>query len=336
MKYKLFIIVNNIPTQLITDSLTFARKLFLEVGIDFDYKFKFLNEPLNIVQYSNGKGLNMDCTNRFVNEAVGCQTILYFYQPDPAIVGLNNYTYNLGGRPQIQIPVQINWPIEAIGECVAHELVHACFVSLTLKGISLVDTLDINNEGLKSIKERLALLSLYRDKLLEPLPIDTNKNIPKWLIVHHTETQGQTFEQINEFHRQKWNLLSSLGFYLGYHYFIDIDGSVRQARADVDEGAHCIGYNLKSIGIGLNGNFDITTPTIPQINSLKKLLLELALKYKIPNNKIVPHRRFSPKTCYGSKLSDSWAADLVINENLSTQKKLAEKILEILRKLLKL
>ncbi len=342
MKYKLFLIINNVPTKFITDALTFVKNLFSQYGIELEFEFKFIDEPIIAKPFWTGKGLDYGCTNRFISEV--CQTILYFYQPDPSIIGLNNWTYNYNGRPQIQIPVQTNWAIESVGECVAHELAHGCLVNLNLKGIKLIDTLDINNEGLKSIKEKLALISVYKDKLVEPLPIDkvltaaiSNVNIPKWLIVHHTETQGQTFEQINEYHRQKWDFPSSLGFYIGYHYFIDIDGQVRQGRADADEGAHCIGYNLKSIGVCLNGNFDITTPTIPQINSLKKLLLELALKYKITNDKIVPHRRFcSTKTCYGKNLSDTWASDLVKNENLTVQKTLSEKLLDILMKLLKL
>jgi hypothetical protein len=85
----------------------------------------------------------------------------------------------------------------------------------------------------------------------------------------------------------------------------------------------------------LNGNFDITTPTILQINSLKKLLLELALKYKITNDKIVPHRKFVSKTCYGSKLSDTWANDLVRAENIATQQTLIKKVLKFFAELFK-
>ena len=145
-------------------------------------------------------------------------------------------------------------------------------------------------------------------------------NKPIYLIVHHSggtdanplaDTSNHTFEIINEYHKQKWNFKSSLGYYIGYHYFIDKNGNVTQGRADTDEGAHTKGYNAKSIGICLAGNFDATLPTPAQIEALKALLLRLSNKYGITNENIVPHRKFANKTCYGRKLSDDWARNLV-------------------------
>lgn len=144
----------------------------------------------------------------------------------------------------------------------------------------------------------------------------------KWLIIHHVggidsnakaSTQNQTFEQVNEYHRQKWDFKSSLGFFIGYHYFIDKSGKITQGRADTDEGAHCIGFNTASLGISLAGNFDkgVDTPTEAQINSLKKLLKEKQAVYNIPISNIVAHRKFAVKTCYGNSLTDTWARDLL-------------------------
>ena len=147
-------------------------------------------------------------------------------------------------------------------------------------------------------------------------------NEPKWLIIHHTGVNpAQSFEIINEYHRQKWDFISSLGYYIGYHYYIDVDGIVKQGRADTDEGAHCIGYNLKSLGICLAGNFDQILPNEAQIKSLKKLLLELSLKYKIQFEQIVPHRKFANKSCYGDMLEDEWASDLVAKTGIASLKK---------------
>ena len=61
-------------------------------------------------------------------------------------------------------------------------------------------------------------------------------NTPQWVIVHHTgptaydpkaDTSHHTFEDVNEYHRQKWDFKSSLGYYIGYHYFIEKDGTVK-------------------------------------------------------------------------------------------------------------
>ena len=74
--------------------------------------------------------------------------------------------------------------------------------------------------------------------------------------------------------------------------------------------------NLESLGICLTGNFDkgIDTPNEKQINSLRNLLYEKATQYKIPLSNIVPHRKFSTKSCYGNSLSDNWASKLVLSK----------------------
>lgn len=146
-------------------------------------------------------------------------------------------------------------------------------------------------------------------------------NQPKYLIVHHTggsdanplqDSSNFTFDQCNELHKQKFNMISSLGYYVGYHYYISKDGIVKQARADTDEGAHTIGKNLESLGICLAGNFDATDPTEAQKKSLSDLLSSLAVKYAIPGSAIVPHRHFAAKTCYGNRLADNWASNLLV------------------------
>jgi hypothetical protein len=162
-------------------------------------------------------------------------------------------------------------------------------------------------------------------------------NNPKTLIVHHTggtdadplaDTSRQTFEIVNEYHRKLWNFRSSLGFYIGYHYFIDRHGRVRQGRANTDHGAHTIGQNQSSIGICLAGNFDATEPTLEQTNALRQLLLKLMKEYNISVNNIVPHRHYANKTCYGKKLGDDWARRLV-TEDPTYKKELEDKIMEL-------
>lgn len=145
-------------------------------------------------------------------------------------------------------------------------------------------------------------------------------NVPKYLIIHHTggtqanplaDSSNFTFEQCDAQHKVSFNMISSLGYYVGYHWYISKDGTTRQARADGDEGAHTKGYNSQSIGICLAGNFDATYPTQAQIDSLKKLINEYSKKFNIPKENIVPHRKFAVKTCYGNRLADDWAAKLL-------------------------
>ena len=139
-------------------------------------------------------------------------------------------------------------------------------------------------------------------------------NKPEYIIVHMSggtdanplaDTSNHTMEMVNAWHKAKgWDGI-------GYNWFIEKDGKLVKGRDENKVGAHTIGYNDKSIGICLAGNFDATLPTAEQTETLKKLLIEKTAQYNIPKEKIVPHRTFASKTCYGRKLSDTWARDLI-------------------------
>lgn len=146
-------------------------------------------------------------------------------------------------------------------------------------------------------------------------------NRPAWIVVHHTggtntdplaDTSNHTPAIVNEHHKTLWpGFVSTLGWHVGYHYFITKDGTLTQTRRDWEEGAHTRGMNRKSIGVCLAGNFDATIPTREQEKTLRALLSRLTKQHNVPRWNIVPHRRFSTKTCYGRRLTDTWAADLL-------------------------
>jgi len=169
-------------------------------------------------------------------------------------------------------------------------------------------------------------------------------NTPTYIIVHHSggsdanplqDSSNYSFVQCNIDHKNNPNINlghpSSLGFYIGYHYYIEKDGSVHQGRADTDVGAHCKGYNDKSIGICLAGNFDLTLPTLAQTDSLAKLLTEKSVQYGIPKEKIVPHRAFAVKTCFGKNLRDDWARNLVKALPSSSNQDIIKQITDLLK-----
>ena len=145
-------------------------------------------------------------------------------------------------------------------------------------------------------------------------------NTPNKIIVHHSggtdknplaDTSNQTAEIIRQYHK-------SLGWVdVGYHWLIEKSGKVCKGRDEKSTGAHCLGQNEQSIGICVIGNFDLTIPTEAQIVSLKTLLGDILSRYpSITKDEIYPHRKFANKTCYGNKLSDTWASDLVVEESL--------------------
>lgn len=174
-----------------------------------------------------------------------------------------------------------------------------------------------------------------------------------YAIIHHLggteynpyqDTSNQTFEDVNSWHRDArdadgspkyhYGQPSSLGYFLAYHYFIARDGKLFQARADDEVGYHTIGYNDKSLGIVLAGNFDVYLPTWEQRTTLKSLLERKIKQYGIKLENIVPHRFASQKSCYGKKLTDSWARDLV-KDSLDLKLTLLQELLMHLKLLLR-
>ena len=128
-----------------------------------------------------------------------------------------------------------------------------------------------------------------------------NLSNPKYIIIHHGGGDWY-FDQINRSHKAKWGFKSSLGFFIGYQYFIEYSGRVYRARSDFEEGAHTIGYNKTAIGICLQGNTDLKPPTENQLDSLKILINRKVQQYKIPNSRIWGHRRVKNTSCPGKYL----------------------------------
>lgn len=88
----------------------------------------------------------------------------------------------------------------------------------------------------------------------------------------------------------------------GYHYVIPADGAIEPGRPEAQPGAHCLGHNLRSIGVCYIGGLadDGVTPadtrTEAQRRSLRLLLERLHRKY--PRALIVGHHDLNPmKAC---------------------------------------
>src|SRR3990167_1154547 len=114
------------------------------------------------------------------------------------------------------------------------------------------------------------------------------------------------FDKINAYHKSKGFPISSLGFYVGYHWLIEPDGTIKKARKEDEVGAHDQGENLDSIGICLAGNFNLNMPPEPQAASAAKLLGEIRDRLNIPITKIEPHRQDDQTDCPGKLLGDNW------------------------------
>jgi N-acetyl-anhydromuramyl-L-alanine amidase AmpD len=113
------------------------------------------------------------------------------------------------------------------------------------------------------------------------------------IVLHCTATvegRHHTIADVARWHQQRgWRSV-------GYHYLVQLDGTVEAGRPEHIAGAHVAGHNSTTIGVAYVGGLgrdtkpkDTRTPK--QKAALLKLLRELRGRY--PKSVIVGHRDFS-------------------------------------------
>lgn len=118
------------------------------------------------------------------------------------------------------------------------------------------------------------------------------------IIVHCAATpEGKNFKaaDIDRWHRERKMKC------IGYHYVVDLDGTVEPGRPESEIGAHCLGHNQYSIGVCYVGGLaaDGKTPKDTRTAAQKEALLALLnkIRTKYPNASIHGHRDFAAKAC---------------------------------------
>jgi N-acetylmuramoyl-L-alanine amidase len=101
---------------------------------------------------------------------------------------------------------------------------------------------------------------------------------------------------------------------IGYHYVIELDGSVHVGRPLIRAGAHVAGRNAHSIGICYVGGTDANgkpkdTRTPAQKNALYKLTAELLGRF--PGATVHGHNEFAAKACPSFDVHADWQAHLM-------------------------
>jgi hypothetical protein len=95
------------------------------------------------------------------------------------------------------------------------------------------------------------------------------------LIIHHTAVPGTSNQlmAVNRYHKEKWNMKSELGWYVGYTHFIDKDGTLTQTRTPFEESAHTIGHNGGgNIAVCIAGDFRVEKMNAEQVSMLRKFI----------------------------------------------------------------
>ena len=120
----------------------------------------------------------------------------------------------------------------------------------------------------------------------------------KEIIIHCSATREEqqvSVDTIRDWHLAKgWNDI-------GYHFYIDLDGTINKGR-DIDKiGAHCKGHNRNSIGICYCGGVetDGKTPKDTRTPEQKESLLHVlkTLMAMFPLATIYSHNEFANKAC---------------------------------------
>ena len=117
------------------------------------------------------------------------------------------------------------------------------------------------------------------------------------IIIHCADTpegRDDRAADIKRWHKQR-------GFNdIGYHYVIDLDGTIEAGRDPEKAGAHAQGHNANSIGICYVGGADEQMKPKDTRTDAQKASLLLLLKYlrqRYPKAEIIGHRDVSAKSC---------------------------------------
>lgn len=141
----------------------------------------------------------------------------------------------------------------------------------------------------------------------------------RYIVLHHAAAIICTAQQIDNWH--KGNGWSGIG----YHFFVRKDGSIYQGRPEWATGAHASGKNSESIGVCVEGNYDVET-NMPKLqkNALKELLAYLKGKY--PTAGIKGHKEVGATGCPGKyyplqEMKDYWNGKKVEDNAMTSEEK---------------
>lgn len=115
--------------------------------------------------------------------------------------------------------------------------------------------------------------------------------IPSYIIIHHSLTKdGDTldWQAIRRYHVEHNGWAT-----VGYHYGIEVVNSeveILVGRLMTRWGAHCLGYNQRSLGICVVGNFDEAKPSAKIWETAIELTQSLMDCLRIPPDHVLGHR----------------------------------------------
>ena len=130
----------------------------------------------------------------------------------------------------------------------------------------------------------------------------------EYIVIHSTGTPPQmdvNLSLVDEWHRKRGWLK------VGYHYFINSDGTIETGRNPHEVGAHVKGYNGKSVSVCLAGGVDENGQPDPYYSAFQwESLFSLtnALTFMFRDAKVVGHGELTRgSSCPGFSVKKWWA-----------------------------
>ncbi|MEN6411627.1 MAG: N-acetylmuramoyl-L-alanine amidase [Veillonellales bacterium] len=155
-------------------------------------------------------------------------------------------------------------------------------------------------KNINILRRVIQLVSVnIKETNLEFGPLEDRKET-NLIVVHHV---GGTDRDVSAEEIHGWHLANGWSG-IGYHYVIRKDGTIERGRPREMIGAHAEGFNSRSIGINIVGDFEQATPEPAQIESAAMLIAELCEIYCLcPDAQtIVGHRDLMSTDCPGENL----------------------------------
>ena len=138
--------------------------------------------------------------------------------------------------------------------------------------------------------------TLYFRNPLVPL-----KKVEK-TVLHHMAHRTAGIHDVHNWHRNRtYVTISGRTAYwsgIGYNYWIGFDGTIYEGRG-LHVGAHTLGWNDRSIGIGFQGDLEEQEMTDEQLDAGAALCRKLLNDYSLSVMDIIGHKDLTETLCPG-------------------------------------
>jgi len=134
----------------------------------------------------------------------------------------------------------------------------------------------------------------------DDIQIKDISKITAWVNHHTASTQRTQFSFVNSLHQKRWSRFKSeLGYFGGYNFLIEKDGTIRQYRKVGEELAAHKGHNSTKGAICLAGDLTKEPATRQQEASLEKLYSWLKDLKPVPMDLLHGQLQWNNTSCPG-------------------------------------